>query len=148
MSIDLKSKIPSWMLVDNSVKSSVFCISLAMLVLGFMLQFIIRISYVAESDFFFPLYFLISTVMFTIGCIGVGVMTLVFLYKAVKAIRHGVFIPWITDCIQDLNEKPKVNLDQRIIDEQKKEKLESEMRVAIKNYKDFEARLTKGTPKD
>lgn len=148
MSIDLKSKIPSWMLVDNSVKSTVFCLSMAMMVLGFMLQFIIRISYVAESDFFFPLYFLISTVMFTIGCIGVAVMTLVFLYKAVKAIRHGVFIPWITDCIQDLNEKPKVNLDQRIIDEQKKEKLESEMRVAIKNYKDFEARLTKGTPKE
>lgn len=141
MSIDLKSKIPSWMLVDNSLKSTIFCLSMAMMVLGFMLQFIIRISYVAESDFFFPLYFLASTVLFTIGCIGVGIMTLVFLGKAVKAIRHGVFISWIKDCVQDLNEKPKVKLDQRILDEQEKKRLEAEMEVAINKYKKYEAML-------
>lgn len=145
MSIDLKSKIPEWLLVDNSVKSTVFCLSMAMMVLGFMLQFIIRISFVAESAFFFPLYFLASMVLFTLGCVGAGVMTLVFIWKAIKSIRHGVFIPWITDCIQDLNERPKLKLDQHIIDEQHRKKLEDEMNVAINKLKKFEAKTQKNT---
>lgn len=148
MSIDLKSKIPGWLLVDNSVKSTIFCLSMAMMVIGFMLQFIIRISYVAESAFFFPLYFLASTVLFTVGCVGAGAMTLLFLYNAVKAIRHGVFIPWITDCIQDLNEKPKLKLAQHIVDEQERKKLEDEMTIAINNMKMFEARSKKKQQKE
>lgn len=148
MSIDLKSKIPGWLLVDNSVKSTIFCLSMAMMVIGFMLQFIIRISYVAESAFFFPLYFLASTVLFTMGCVGAGAMTLLFLYNAVKAIRHGVFMPWITDCIQDLNEKPKLKLAQHIVDEQERKKLEDEMTIAINNMKMFEARSKKKQQKE
>lgn len=148
MSIDLKSKIPGWLLVDNSVKSTIFCLSMAMMVIGFMLQFIIRISYVAESAFFFPLYFLASTVLFTVGCVGAGAMTLLFLYNAVKAIRHGVFMPWITDCIQDLNEKPKLKLAQHIVDEQERKKLEDEMTIAINNMKMFEARSKKKQQKE
>lgn len=143
MSLDLKSKIPSCMLVDNSVKSTIFCLSMAMMVIGFMLQFIIRISYVAESAFFFPLYFLASTVVFTIGCVGAGAMTLLFLYNCLKAIRKGVFIPWITDCIQDLNEKPKLKLAQHIVDEQERKKLEEDMSRAMKNLARFEERTKK-----
>lgn len=145
MSIDMKSKIPEWMLVDNSVKSTVFCLSMAMMVIGFMLQFIIRISFVAESAFFFPLYFLASMVLFTLGCVGAGVMTLVFIWNSIKAVRHGVFIPWITDCIQDLNERPKLKLDQHIIDEQNRKKLEDEMNIAINKFKKFEAKIQKDT---
>lgn len=141
MSIDLKSKIPQWMLVDKSLTSTIFCLSVAMMVLGGMIQFIIRISYVAESAFFFPLYFLISTVVFTVGCVGMASMVLLFIYKAIKAIRRGVFVLWITDCIQDLNEKPKLNLDQRIINEENRKKLEVDMQNAINNYKRFEAKL-------
>lgn len=146
MSVDIKSKIPSWMLVDNSVKSTIFCLSMAMMVIGFMLQFIIRISYVAESDFFFPLYFLASTVLFTIGCVGAGAMTLLFLANCVKAIRKGVFMPWIKDCIQDLNERPKRSLPQHIVDEQERKKLEEDMNRAMKNLAKFEERSKKQNP--
>lgn len=143
MKFDINSKIPSWLLVDNSVKSSIFCMSLAMIVLGLMVQFIIRISYVAESGFFFPLYFTGSLVLFTLGCIGAGLTTLLFICKAIKAIRHGVFIPWITDCIQDLNERPKLKLPEHVIKRQKEKEFQDQTKIAIDNYKRFSARTKK-----
>ena len=145
MKFDIKSKIPSWLLVDNSVKSSIFCLSLAMIVLGLMAQFIIRISYVAESGFFFPLYFAGSLMLFTLGCVGVGVMTLVFICKAIKAIRYGVFIPWITDCIQDLNERPKLKLPQHVIKRQEEKEFEEQTKIALENYRRFSARKKKSS---
>lgn len=140
MSIELKSKIPKWMLVDNSIKSTIFCLSVAMLVLGGMLQLVIRISYVAETAFFFPLYFVASLVLITVGSIGLGAMTLYFLYQAIKAIRYGIFIPWMTDCIQDLNEKPKLKLNQHIVKRQEKKELQANVNRVINNFKKFESR--------
>lgn len=145
MNKNLKVKLPNWLLVDNSGPTSIFCLSIMMIVLSGCMQFLIRLTYVAESSFFFPLYFLATTILLTVGIIGVSCMVLYTIAKAIRAMRHGVFMEWLTDCIQDLNERPKLKLDQHIINEQNRKKLEDEMNIAINKFKKFEAKIQKDT---